>query len=60
MSSDTDNVKVECTEQPCKNQELTGARKWLAENLLLMFTLLGVISGVAIGTKIQSENHIHL
>ncbi|KAJ3643924.1 hypothetical protein Zmor_026606 [Zophobas morio] len=42
-------AKVECTEPPRKNQELTGVRKWLSENLLLLLTLLGVAVGAIIG-----------
>lgn len=33
-------------------KELTGFRKWLSENLLLMVTLSGVILGVVIGESI--------
>lgn len=50
MSSDNNDAnKVECTGQPGENKELTGARKWISDNLLLLLTLLGVVFGVVIG-----------
>lgn len=49
MSSDTADAKVECTEQPGENKELTGIRKWISENLLLLLTLLGVAVGAIVG-----------
>ncbi|CAH0555908.1 unnamed protein product [Brassicogethes aeneus] len=55
MSSDTnDAAKVECTDQPGKNEELTGVRKWVSENLLLIVTLLGVAIGIATGFGLRS------
>ncbi|CAH1374667.1 hypothetical protein MTP99_015995 [Tenebrio molitor] len=49
MSTDNNDAKVECTEQPGENKELTGARKWISENLLLLLTLFGVAFGTIVG-----------
>ncbi|XP_049823798.1 excitatory amino acid transporter isoform X2 [Aethina tumida] len=54
MSSDSNQAKVECTNQPSKNEELTGTKKWITENLLFIITLLGVIIGIAAGFGLRS------
>ncbi|KAJ8920324.1 hypothetical protein NQ315_011986 [Exocentrus adspersus] len=56
MSSDSNAAKVECTEQPGKNKELTGIKKKLMDNLLLLITVLGVIIGVILGFSLRSAN----
>lgn len=46
-------VDAECprkTTDSCEAPvELTGARKWLSENLMLLLTLSGVLLGVVLG-----------
>ena len=49
MSTEGNDVKVECTDQPDKNEELTEIRKWISENMLLLGTLLGVAFGAGLG-----------
>ncbi|XP_018575259.1 excitatory amino acid transporter isoform X2 [Anoplophora glabripennis] len=56
MSSDTNDAKVECTEQPGENKELTGTKKLLLDNLLLLITILGVILGIILGFSLRSAN----
>lgn len=47
------NADAECprkTTDSCEAPvELTGARKWLSENLMLLLTLSGVLFGVVLG-----------
>ncbi|XP_065167492.1 excitatory amino acid transporter-like isoform X3 [Atheta coriaria] len=48
MPEDNNTVKIEFTERSDK-KEMTGVRKWLSENLLLLGTLCGVAVGAIIG-----------
>ncbi|XP_017775394.1 PREDICTED: excitatory amino acid transporter isoform X2 [Nicrophorus vespilloides] len=48
-------VKIECTEHSDK-KEMTGAKKWMSENLLLLGTLLGVAIGAIIGFGLRPCN----
>lgn len=43
--------KIKCTKRN-NSSELTGVRKWLKENLLLLETLFGVIIGTILGIVI--------
>ncbi|KAK9881791.1 hypothetical protein WA026_017307 [Henosepilachna vigintioctopunctata] len=49
MSSDQNDIKVECTSEPENKKEVTGFRKCLTSNLLFILTLLGVAGGIFMG-----------
>lgn len=61
MSSDAvENAKFECKEETyCKSEsddKKNSIQKWLKENLLLLLTLLGVVSGIIIGSGLRPLN----
>lgn len=52
MSSDTNNGiagPADCTVESGAPRELTRTRKWIAENMLLLVTLCGVVLGIVVG-----------
>lgn len=55
MPEDNNTVKIEFTERSDK-KEMTGVRKWLSENLLLLGTLCGVAVGAIIGKSATKKN----
>lgn len=52
MSPDTNNGitgPADCTVESGAPRELTKTRKWIAENMLLLVTLCGVVIGIILG-----------
>lgn len=58
------NADAECprkTTDSCEAPvELTGARKWLSDNLMLLLTLSGVLFGVILGEQYLSHIMLHI
>lgn len=49
------NEKIKCTSRKnSSNNDVTGVKKWLRENLLLIGTLFGVIIGIVLGIYIRN------
>lgn len=50
MSPDASSVgPADCTVESGAPKELTRTRRWIAENMLLLVTLLGVVLGIVVG-----------
>lgn len=49
MSTDAAAGPADCTLESGAPKELTKTRRWIAENMLLLVTLLGVVLGIVVG-----------